>query len=127
MMNLSQIKSDALAGTPADPPTTIALVEEVERLRAEIARLNAFAPLNFVWTGGIDQTDDPIWFVRMIKDNEVVFHNLGKPDVYMEIATDEYGGTAIVHQGDTVFKFHYEGNEVVGVHRARQALGEDND
>lgn len=32
-MNLPQIKSDALAGTPADPPTTIALVEEVERLR----------------------------------------------------------------------------------------------
>ncbi|MBN04488.1 hypothetical protein [Ponticaulis sp.] len=38
-MNLSQIKSDALAGTPADPPTTIALVEEVERLRSENAIL----------------------------------------------------------------------------------------
>lgn len=39
-MNLSQIKSDALAGTPADPPTTIALVEEVERLRDVLTKIS---------------------------------------------------------------------------------------
>lgn len=56
----------------------------------------------FKWTGGPDQTEDPIWIVQAIKENKVFFVNTGTEDVELCIATLE--GVMTAKQGDFIIQ-----------------------
>lgn len=52
----------------------------------------------FKWTGGPDQTDDPVWLVELLENGRAVIHNSGTPDLYMMI--DKFKAVP----GDYIFK-----------------------
>jgi hypothetical protein len=56
----------------------------------------------FKWTGGPDQEEDPVWIVEAIKKGEVLFGNIGCPDVQCCIKTLE--GTMAASVGDYIIK-----------------------
>jgi len=56
----------------------------------------------FKWTGGIDQTEDPVWCIVKIKSRDIWFENTGTPDVVMKIQTLE--GVMKAQQGDYIIK-----------------------
>jgi hypothetical protein len=56
----------------------------------------------FQWTGGPDQTYDPVWIVDAIKRCEVYFRDSGSPSVQMGIRTLE--GTMVALPGDWIIK-----------------------
>jgi len=56
----------------------------------------------FKWTGGPDQTDDPVWAVEAIKAGSIRFENSGTPNVVMLIDTLE--GTMRGNQGDYIIQ-----------------------
>lgn len=56
----------------------------------------------FRWTGGPDQTEDPLWIVDAIKKGAVWFENIGTPDVKCLIQTLEGPITASI--GDYIIK-----------------------
>lgn len=56
----------------------------------------------FKWTGGPDQTEDPLWIIEAIKKDEVWFKNIETPDVQLCIKTLE--GTMVASVGDYIIK-----------------------
>lgn len=56
----------------------------------------------FCWTGGPDQTEDPVWCVEAIKAGVVRFENVGTANVSMLIDTLE--GTHRANQGDWIIR-----------------------
>jgi hypothetical protein len=56
----------------------------------------------FKWTGGEDQTEDPLWFCEAIRRGEVWFKNAGTINVALVIHTLEGDHTA--NQGDFIIK-----------------------
>ena len=54
----------------------------------------------FLWTGDIDQVEDPEWICKAIKDGRVSFVNAGHAGVFMTIRTLE--GDMIAKRGDWV-------------------------
>jgi hypothetical protein len=56
----------------------------------------------FQWTGGWDQTEDPVWAVNAIKSGDVYFSDAGTPLVTMKIRTLE--GIMTASQGDWIIK-----------------------
>lgn len=104
-MNLSQIKSDALAGTPADPPTTIALVEEVERLR-EIEAL-----LRIACEG---HERDKKCILDLLRQSNSALRQIASCNI-------EYSDGFPVGYGEPIH------SSVECAEIARQALGEDNE
>ena len=56
----------------------------------------------FKWTGGPDQTDDPVWAVDAIKSGAIRFENSGTPQVSLLIDTLE--GTHRANQGDYIIQ-----------------------
>jgi len=56
----------------------------------------------FKWTGGPDQTEDPVWIVEAIKAGTVRFEGQGTPGVSMLIDTLE--GTHRANQGDYIIR-----------------------
>lgn len=56
----------------------------------------------FKWTGGIDQTEEPEWIVKAIKDGVVSFRGEGTPKVHMLIDTLE--GVMTAQVGDYIIK-----------------------
>jgi hypothetical protein len=52
----------------------------------------------FRWTGGPDQTEDPLWVIQAIRDGRISFANCGTGQpVYAEVETRE--GTMVAQQG----------------------------
>lgn len=56
----------------------------------------------FQWTGGLDQTEDPVWICDAIRRGEVYFVKCPSPDVEMVIKTLEGDHTA--KRGDWIIK-----------------------
>jgi hypothetical protein len=56
----------------------------------------------FQWTGGIDQTEDPEWICKAIKEGIVIFPFQGTKDCQLAIRTLE--GTMIAEQGDWIIQ-----------------------
>lgn len=56
----------------------------------------------FRWTGGPDQTEDPVWIVDAIKAGAVRFKGNGTPQVALLIDTLE--GTHRADQGDFIIR-----------------------
>jgi hypothetical protein len=56
----------------------------------------------FKWTGGSDQTEDPVWIVEAIKAGAVRFENKGTPECALLIDTLE--GTHKANQGDFIIQ-----------------------
>ena len=56
----------------------------------------------FKWTGGPDQSEDPIWAIEAIKSGNIRFNKSGTPDVTLSIDTLE--GTHIARQGDYIIR-----------------------
>lgn len=56
----------------------------------------------FRWTGGPDQTEDPVWVVEAIGAGTVTFENVGTPQVKLLIRTLE--GVMRADQGDWIIK-----------------------
>lgn len=57
----------------------------------------------FLWTGGPDQTEDPIWIIEAMKAGKVWFYKVGGNDgVIMKIATLE--GVMTAQSGDWIIK-----------------------
>ena len=56
----------------------------------------------FKWTGGPDQTEDPVWIIEAIKAGTVRFENQGTPNVALLIDTLE--GTHKANQGDYIIQ-----------------------
>lgn len=56
----------------------------------------------FKWTGGPDQTEDPLWIVEAIKDGRVSFDKSPQGDPRMVIKTLE--GTMIALSGEWIIK-----------------------
>lgn len=56
----------------------------------------------FKWTGGPDQTEDPMWIIRAIECGMVWFENTGTENVHMAIETLD--GVKIANPGDYVIQ-----------------------
>lgn len=56
----------------------------------------------FKWTGGMDQTEDPVWIIDAIKAQQVGFDNSGTPQVTMWIGTLE--GVMKANPGDYIIR-----------------------
>ena len=56
----------------------------------------------FLWTGGPDQTEDPLWIVDAINRGDVGFNDICSPKVTMWIKTLE--GVMTANVGDWVIK-----------------------
>ena len=56
----------------------------------------------FRWTGGPDQTKDPVWINKAIKAGVVRFENVGTPDVALLIDTLE--GTHRANRGSYIIQ-----------------------
>lgn len=56
----------------------------------------------FLWTGDIEQTEDPVWIVEAIHRGQVSFHKRGAETTVMNITTLEGVMTAI--PGDWIIK-----------------------
>ncbi len=56
----------------------------------------------FKWTGGIDQTEEPEWIVKAIKDGVVSLRGEGTPKVHMLI--DSLEGVMTAQVGDYIIK-----------------------
>lgn len=56
----------------------------------------------FIWTGGPDQKEDPVWMCDAIKHNEAYFIKAGTPYVEFYIKTLE--GDMRVNEGDWIIK-----------------------
>lgn len=56
----------------------------------------------FQWTGGPDQTEDPIWIVDAIKSGDVVLDDAGTNQVTMQILTLE--GVMSATPGDFIIQ-----------------------
>ena len=56
----------------------------------------------FQWTGGPDQTEDPVWICDAIRNKTVYFEHVGLPDVTLRIITLE--GVMIAKQGDWIIQ-----------------------
>ncbi len=56
----------------------------------------------FLWTGGEDQKEDPLWIIEAIKNGSVRFENRGTVDVAFLIDTLE--GTHKANRGDYIMQ-----------------------
>ena len=56
----------------------------------------------FKWTGGINQTEDPLWIQDAVMSGKVYFKDYKTPQVTMQIKTLE--GEMTAQQGDYVIK-----------------------
>lgn len=56
----------------------------------------------FKWTGGPDQTEDPVWIVDAIKRGDVHFPHAGTPECTLCIKTLE--GEMTAQQGDWIIQ-----------------------
>lgn len=56
----------------------------------------------FCWTGGPDQTEDPIWIIEPIKTGDVFFVDVGMPTCTLHIKTLE--GEMTAQQGDWIIR-----------------------
>ena len=56
----------------------------------------------FKWTGGPDQTEDPVWIIEAIKNGIVRFENSGTSDIALLIDTLE--GTHRANTGDFIIQ-----------------------
>lgn len=56
----------------------------------------------FLWTGGPDQSEDPVWIVEAIKAGVVRFDETETPNVTLQIVTKE--GTMTAQQGDWIIR-----------------------
>ena len=56
----------------------------------------------FRWTGDENQTEDPIWVIKAIKDKTIGFANSGTPFVKLNIFTPE--GVMTANRGDYLIK-----------------------
>lgn len=56
----------------------------------------------FLWTGGPDQTEDPVWACDAIREGKIFFENAGTPDVKLKINTLE--GVMTADQGDYIIQ-----------------------
>lgn len=56
----------------------------------------------FQWTGDQNQTEDPEWAVKAIKEGHIIFTDTGTEDVKMIIDTLE--GTMTAQRGDYIIK-----------------------
>lgn len=76
---------------------------ERDALKAENARLKKLAPEHFQWTGGPDQTDDPLWIIEGIKEGWVLFDGAGTPDFCMTLY-DEKHRVFTAYPGDWIVR-----------------------
>jgi hypothetical protein len=56
----------------------------------------------FRWTAGADQEEKPEWAIEAIRSNQVIFENVGTPQVTLRIETAF--GTLHAHQGDWIVR-----------------------
>ena len=56
----------------------------------------------FQWTGDENQTEDPEWFVKIMREGKVNFRNRGTSSVLMEIQT--FSETVRAFRGDFIVK-----------------------
>lgn len=56
----------------------------------------------FEWTGGPDQTEDPVWACDAIRDGKIFFEDSGTPDVKLKIHTLE--GVMTADLGDYIIQ-----------------------
>lgn len=56
----------------------------------------------FKWTGGPDQTEDPVWIIEAMKSGTVRFENIGTSECVLMIDTLE--GTHKANQGDYIIQ-----------------------
>ena len=56
----------------------------------------------FRWTGGDDQTEDPIWIIEAIKEGRVYFTLPGTKNVRLNIHTLE--GVMVANPGDYIIR-----------------------
>lgn len=56
----------------------------------------------FLWTGGEDQTEDPLWIIEALKNGSVRLENEGADDVTLLINTLE--GTHKANRGDYIIQ-----------------------
>lgn len=58
----------------------------------------------FMWTGGPDQKEDPVWIIDAIKNGKVKFLNSGTPEVQMIIDESSTPLVFRANPGDYIIK-----------------------